>query len=77
MQPSDCKALTIKSVSREESGLRKRDGVCEIAAKIKARLVTDLDPGIVMVASKAVPSINGAIQFVIVPILPAIKSHRI
>ena len=51
LQPSERKPLTIKSVSRDESGLRKREGVCEIAAKIKARLVTDLDPGIVMVAS--------------------------
>ena len=40
--------LTIKSVSRDESGLRKREGVFAIEAKIKARFVADFDPGIVI-----------------------------
>ena len=78
MQPSDCNPLTIKSVSRDESGRRKRDGVCEIAAKINARFVTDLEPGIVMVAlmeDEASLPINGAAQFVIALILPAFKIY--
>jgi hypothetical protein len=40
--------LTIRSVSREVSGFRNRDGVLAIAAKISARFVADFDPGIVI-----------------------------
>jgi hypothetical protein len=42
--------LTIKSASREDRGLRNLDGVLEIAAKIKALLVADFDPGMLIFA---------------------------
>jgi hypothetical protein len=71
------KPLTIRSVSLEERGLRNIDGVDAIAARIKARLVADFDPGILidaligLAAAPVRPPRNGARQFVICTSLPS------
>ena len=51
--PSALRPSTINWVSRESNGLRNVDGVSACAASMSARLVTDLDPGIVTVRSTA------------------------
>ena len=58
--PSDRKPCAINSVSRDRSGLRSLEGLDARALKIKARLVTDLEPGIVMVACTGFEPRNGA-----------------
>ena len=44
--PSARKPATINSLSRETNGRRRTEGESACAAKIRARLVTDFDPGI-------------------------------
>ena len=78
MQPKLCNPLTIKSASREDKGLRTLDGVLAIAANIKARLVADFDPGLLIFALIGSPTEdnqprNGALQFVICTRLPSIN----
>ena len=68
--------MTIKSVSREESGFLILEGVDARAARIKARLVADFDPGIVTVADIGLlaavnPLRKGALQLLICPSLPS------
>jgi len=58
--------------------LRNLDGVLAIAANIKARLVADFDPGMVIFAFTGSPTeVNppryGALQFVICASLPSIN----
>ena len=77
MHPKLCKPLTIKSVSREESGFRILDGVVARAARIKARLVADFDPGMLTVADIGLlaavnPLRKGALQLLICPSLPSV-----
>jgi len=77
-----CNPLTIRSVSREESGLRNLDGVLAIAARIRALFVTDLDPGITTLeligfgADEVNLLRNGAFQLVICPSLPSAYLSR-
>jgi len=57
-------------VSLDESGFLKREGDLANAAKISARLVTDFDPGIVILAFIGLlagvrPDLKGACQFAI------------
>jgi hypothetical protein len=72
LQPRLCKPFTIKSVSREKSGFLISDGVVAIAARINARLVADLDPGILTMADIGLlaavnPLRKGALQLLIYP----------
>ncbi len=52
-------ASAIRRVSRERSGRRSQPGSEERAARTRPRLVTDLEPGTVTVASTA-PAARGA-----------------
>src|SRR5699024_1990858 len=59
--PSARSASTIRSVSRETNTPLRREGVVERAARIKCRLVNDLEPGNATVALTGV-LVNGAGQ---------------
>ena len=60
--PKACKPAIINSESLECSGLRSSDGLLAWAAKIKARFVTDLEPGITTVAETGSSPRKGALQ---------------
>ena len=52
--PKAFNPATINSLSRETKGRRKVDGELACAAKIRARLVTDFDPGMTTLISTGV-----------------------
>jgi hypothetical protein len=52
--PNAFKPATISSLSRETRGRRNVEGLFAWAAKIKARFVTDLDPGVTTLKSTGV-----------------------
>ena len=69
-------------MSREERGFRSIEGVLEIAAKINALLVADLDPGTLTLAligadESLNPLRKGALQLVICISLPSTYQGRL
>jgi hypothetical protein len=62
VRPIATSPADISSESRDTSGLRMMDGAVACAARMRARFVTDFDPGIVTVASTGLLPRKGAGQ---------------